>query len=284
MPSINLLPENFTIEAFKKREKIAVYIVGFVFLAATVSIGAWVMNEKQVQAKNVAQLDSEISQVKKEIKYNVESSSLLASEYSKNDIDKLLKEHVYFTKGAALLKGLVVKDAYVTGVTLQAGGSDTFDVEIGVAARDYDVMANELSLLQDTFWIKSFKQGEIKLEKEGGVVTTAKAKVRRDLFLYHDQYFDFGIETLAAACDRFIVIDGYNVALKTEKNAITGTDENSVVVTFSGKTYDSAKLDAFEKKLNGRTDIVKELKISKATSAEDKPGVISFRGNMVLKY
>jgi hypothetical protein len=284
MPSINLLPENFTIEAYKKREKIAVYVLAVFFLFITALISVWIITRKQVEAKNSKVLDAEITQVKSEITRNVESSSLLASEYSKNDIDKLLKEHVYYSKGMDFLKGSIIKDAYVTDIKFSPDDSNGYNVKVDLAAKDFDVMANQLSVFQDSFWITSFAPGEIKLDKDLGVIVEVKMAIRKDLFIFHDQYWDFGVNFLAANCNRYIEIDSYSVTLKKDNDKITGEETSSVVVNFDGKSFDPSKIDEFEKKISGNTDVVESEEIKKVSLPTDKPGTTGFHGNLVLKH
>jgi homospermidine synthase len=284
MPSINLLPENFTIEAYKKREKIAVYALSVFFLLVSVSITAWVETKKQAEEANAKVLDSGISNIKNEIKHNVESSSLLASEYSKDDIQSLLKQHLYFSKEMAFIKNLITKDTYVTDIKLLSSDEKGFNVDISLATKDYDAMANQMAVFQDSFWVTSFAPGDIKIEKDAGVTNDVKLAIRKDIYLYHDQYWDYGIDALASSCNRYIQISSYSVVQKTSKDQTTGADINTVVVSFDGKTYDSTKLDDFEKKINEKSDIVLSEKINKVTSPADKPGVVGFHGSIVLKY
>lgn len=282
MPSINLLPENFTIEAYKKKEKVVVYILAVCFLLVSCSVCAWAEVGKQNEEKDAARLDKDLAQVKKDIKYNVEQSDLLSSEYNRNDVEKLLKNHIYLSKGMNFLKSIVMKDAYLGKADIAQRTDGDFDVKLEIHAKDYDALMSQLFILQDSFWIKSVKIGDINTTKDADASTSADLVVRKDLFVYHDQYWDFGLENLAANCNRYIEIDNYSVVLQNGNSK--NTNASSVVVTFDGKTYDSVKLDELESALKKKNDIVKEIKINRTSSADNKPGVVSFHGSMTLKY
>jgi hypothetical protein len=284
MPSINLLPENFTIEAYKKREKAAVYVLAVVFLVASTTLSAWAEVSKQQKEKESLVLDGEINSVKQEIQYNVDSSSLLSSDYSKNDITKMLKDHAYLSKAMKFMKEVIVKEAYINSLNVYADKSGDSVIEAHIIARDDDVIANQLAVLKDSFWVRSASLGEVKTEKDTGVSTDVTLTVRKDLLLFHEQYYDFALDTLSGVYNRYIDIGSYTVATKTDKNEASGATEETVVVNFTGSAYDGAKLDEFEKRLNDMNDIVKEITINKFTSPSDKPGIVSFRGSLTLKH
>jgi len=284
MPSINLLPENFTIEAYKKRERIAVYVLGALIMLASTALCAWAETGRRGQEKEAAVLAGEVEKVEKDIKYNVESSNLLSSDYSKDDVSALLKDHVYYSKVMTFLKTIIVKDAYIESVAISVKDESSLEASLVVVARDNDTMAKQISVLKDSFWITSVAIDGVSEGKDGGTGVDAIITIRKEIVAYHEQFWDFGVETLASECNRYVEVKSYAVTTKTETDKATGEKKESVVVSFNGISYDSTKLDEFEKRMNQKNDIVKELKITRSATATDKPGVINFKGTLILKH
>lgn len=285
MPSINLLPENFTIEAYKKREKLAVYALAVFFLCGTTAVSVWAARNEQTAENESADLDQRVAQAEQAIKRSVEDSELMSSQYNKADIEKLLKEHVYFSKGIELIRSLILVGAYLEGADFGVDDNGNYAINLELVAQNYDVLLKQFGVMQDSFWIEGFAPGEMKMEPGAGVSCPAKLTLRKDLFAFQEQYWDFGMDVLAGGVNRYIDIDSYSVSLKKETAKGAGAASETVTVKFSGAAYDSAKLDAFEKYLNGQTEILKEpVKLNRLNAADSKPGVTNFTGTIVLNH
>ncbi|MFA6897603.1 MAG: hypothetical protein WCQ96_04950 [Patescibacteria group bacterium] len=283
MPSINLLPENFTIEANKKREKAAVYVLAVFFVLASASAYGFTEIEKRNVEEKTKVIDSEIGNVKTEIKNEIEKSDLLSSEYNKKDIEKVLGEHVYSSKGMSFLKYMIIQGVYLTSWECDPA---TAGISMKVAAKDYDTLVKQMLIFEDSFWVESSDfSGIKKSETDGSVEVNAKAVLRKDIFSFHEQYWDFGLGVLSAHVNRFLDISSYSVNLQeTPAAANSGNTGKKVIVSFEGKAYDKVHLDEFEKSLNEVSEVNKPVVINRFNLKDDKPGVINFRGSLSLNY
>jgi Tfp pilus assembly protein PilN len=283
MPSINLLPENFTIEAYKRREKAAIYILAVFFVLSSSLAYGLVELEKRDVEKNIKTVDGEIESVKGQIKTEIEKSDLLSSEYNKKDIEKVLGEHRYLSKELTFLKGLILQGVYLTDLSCEPEKST---MTMKLQARDYDTLIKQLLLFEDSFWLEQVKFSGVEKSKEDGSVTVEiELTVRKDLISFQEHYWDFGLGILSTRTNRYVEISNYAIALQKGENGEEDSEGQAqkVTVSFEGKAYDKEHLDEFEKSLKS-ADGVEKSTLNRFSLADDKPGVINFRGNVTLKY
>lgn len=282
MPSINLLPENFTIEAYKRREKTAVYILAVFFILSSALAYGLVELERRDVEKNTVIVDGEIENVKQEIENAIEKSDLLSSEYNKKDVEKVLGEHVYLSKGLFFLKGIIIQGVYLENLEYS---SDTSGISMSVRAKDYETLIKQVLLFEDSFWIESVSFGGIeKSEEDGSVAVEVESIFKKDVMSFQEHYWDFGLGILAERTSRYVEISDYSVKLQEIEDKNTGTPTKKVILSFEGQAYDKTHLDDFEKSLNEVSEIAEKVTISRFSLADDKPGVINFRGNLTLNY
>lgn len=281
MPSINLLPENFTIEANRRREKTAIYVLAVFFVLFSAAAYGLIEFERRQVENDTKSIDAKIENVKTKIKNEIEKSDLLSSDYNKNDIEKVLGEHVYASKGLNFLKASIIKGAYLKSLDcVPASGM----VEMDMTARDYDTLIKQLLIFEDSFWIQSVGFGEVEKSKEDGSVSVGiKAALRTDLFGFQEHYWDYGLGVLSKYANRYIEISSYSINRQKSSNGVSGSQIEKIKVSFEGKAYDKNRLDEFEKSLKGATE-VENLHVSRFGLADDKPGVVNFRGDMELDY
>ena len=282
MPSINLLPENFTIEAYKMREKTAVYILAVFFVLSSALSYTLLELERRDVEKNTKVVDSEIEKVKGEIRSEIEKSDLLSSQYNKKDIEKVLGEHTYSSKGMAFLKNTIIKGVYLTKLNCEPAKTS---VTMSMVVRDYDTLIKQLLILEDSFWVETVDFGDIQKSKEDGSIgVDVDVVFRKDMFSFQEQYWDFGLGVLSTHVNRYVEISSYSVSLQETKGTNGDETVKKVIVSFEGKAYDKKHLDDFEESLNGASEIDKKVTLSRFSLADDKPGVIDFRGSMTLNY
>lgn len=281
MPSINLLPENFTIEANRRREKTAVYVLAVFFvLSSAVAYGFIELERRQVE-KDTKAIDVKIENVKTEIKNEIEKSDLLSSDYNKNDIEKVLGEHAYVSKGLTFLKDNIIKGVYLKTLDCAAASGT---VEMETVARDYDTLIKQLLIFEDSFWIQSVEFGDVEKSKEDGSVSVAiKTTLRTDLLGFQEQYWGYGLGVLSKYTNRYIEVSSYSINLQKSSNGINGDQVEKIKVSFEGKAYDKGRMDEFEKSLKSAAE-VENLHVNRFSLADDKPGVVNFRGDMELDY
>lgn len=279
MPSINLLPENFTIEAYKKREKIAIYILAVFFLLSSVVLFAYAQIGKMDLEKSSNVLDTEIANVRKEIEAEIEKSDLLSSEYNKKDIDKILKEHTYPSKINEFLRYSIIESVYLKEIELD---SETGSMKIEVAATDADSLSRQMYIFSDSYWVDSAKFGDIDYSTEDLLYSmSAVLSLKKDLLVFHEQYWEYATEPLVSVANRYVKISNFSAA-KQDKKDDNGKEE-VVVVDFSGKAHNQDYLNDFENRLKIVSG-VKNLTIKSVDVPDDKPGIVSFKGNMELNY
>lgn len=286
MPSINLLPENFTIEAYKKREKAAIYVLAVFFVVASVLSYALVEMEKRDVEANAKTADVEIAKVKQQITEEIEKSDLLSSEYNKTDIEAVLGEHLYLSKGVSFLKETILQNVYVQDY--ESDGADS-TLAMTVTASDYDMLIRQVLVFEDNFWVEAVDLGDIEKAKDDGSVSVGVTLTfRKGIFGFREQYRDFGIGYLSSRVSRYVEISSYDVSIADSETVESDDGKQSeliikkVLVTFEGKAYDKTHLDDFEKSL--KTDEADKVTLNRFSLADDKPGVLNFRGSVVLNY
>ncbi|MFA7169522.1 MAG: hypothetical protein WC178_01580 [Candidatus Paceibacterota bacterium] len=284
MPSINLLPENFTIEAYKKREKIAIYVLAVFFLLSSVAMYGLVENDCRNLETKSNELDVEIVGVKEKINTEIEKSELLSSNYNKKDIEKVLGEHLYLSEALSFPEELIIQDAYLESLDFDGA---TSAIGMQIITKDYDAFITQVALLKGSFWIDSLEIGSISSDKEsGGVSVSVNATLREDMFVFHEQYWGFGLSLLAENVNRYVKIETYSIIEKSvEKDNEVGVNENKkeIIVNFEGEAYDKSHLDQFEENLNDMDEISK-VTLNRSVASSAKPGVIGFNGSMELSY
>jgi len=287
MPSINLLPENFIIEAYKKREKTAIYILAVVFILSSLAVYGLVEVDLRGVEKSSATLDTQIAETKKKIDTEIKKSDLLSSDYNKKDIEKILDEHAYLSRAAAFPKGLIVQDAAVKAMDFDTTSSV---LKMDMVIKDYDSFLEQVVLFKDSFWIDSFKLGAVSKDRDSGnIEVSVELTLRKEMISYHDHAWDFAAGMLAEKANRFVRIGTYTIDMKKSANAEEEgnpeaiKDKETVVATFDGEAYDKDHLDIFEKELSDM-DEVKKLTLTRSDAPDKKPGAIGFTGTMELNY
>lgn len=284
MPSINLLPEDFAIESYKKREKVLVYLLAVFFLLfSAVAVAGAEIKKKDVQ-KDLEVLDTEINSVDSKIEEEINDNELLSSEYDKNDIEKLLNEHSYFSKGLDFLKDKIIKDVYLQTAKFSKNESGEFELEIAAGVKDYNAAAAQIVALKDSYWVKDVNIKTIDSEKGNETIMSGTITLKKELFVFSEQYWNFGLEVLTANSNRYISIDAYTAILKKVKDEKTKEEKEYISVTFKGKAYKESELDNFETKLKADNLNIQSIEIKRDNPSQTVAGVINFKGEMLVKH
>lgn len=283
MPSINLLPEDFTTEAYKHRERIAVYVLASLFLLSSVASYLLVNFQKNTVAKEVELLDGDINNTKSQIEGAMEKGNLLSSDYNRDDIEALLNEHLYLSQGLEFLKTIIIKDISCGGLDLVTGDSGDVTMTFDINAKSTDAISNQIAAFKDSFWIQSLDFSGIE-EDESEFTANIEISVKKEKFVFQEQYWDYGIEKLANSVDRDIKISAYSVKLRDLKDKNSGEIKPAVEVTFEGSADSSESLKNFEDRLKLNKDVLKDLTINQFKSNSKVPGALQFHGSMTLDY
>jgi hypothetical protein len=283
MPSINLLPEDFTTEAYKHRERIAVYILASLFLLSSIASYFLVDFQRDTVAKEVESLDGSINNTKVQIEGAMEKGNLLSSDYNRSDIEGLLNEHLYLSRGLEFLKTVIIKDVYCGGLDLTAGEGGNVTMTFDINAKSVDAISNQVAVFKDSFWIQSLDFSGIE-EGDSGFTANIEISVRKEKFIFQEQYWNYGIDKLANSIDREIKVSSYSVKLRNLKDKNSGEVNPTVEVTFEGSANSIESLNDFEKRLRLNKDVLKDLTINQFKSTSKVPGAWQFNGIMILNH
>lgn len=287
MPSINLLPENFATETNKHRERIAVYILATLFILSSACAYVLVNIEKEAVAGEVDRIDGEISGVREEIETAMKNSDLISSDYDKGDIEKLLKNHVYYSEGLDLMKSLILQGVYMDNLEIESYDDKSTVFTFNINTDNPDKISGQIAALKDSFWVKSINfastgsgSDENKADEELIYSADVEMLVDSEKFVFHEQYWDSGIEKLASCVNRNVKVSSYSVELKKNEK---GEDE-SILVKFEGSVYGSKAAEDFENKLKEVSGNPEKVEFKKFNSPNNIPGVFAFRGSVTLDY
>jgi len=279
MPSINLLPEDFTIDSYKKKEKIAVLSLAVFFLVVSGFVYAGAEYDKKANQKNLNTVNDQINEVDKKIDEEIKSNEIFSSEFNKEDIENVLSDHVYFSKFLNFLKTAFTEDVALTEVSFEYDAQLGYSAEVVASAKGYTAAIDQIVILKDSYWTKDVVFSEIAAEQEGFVEMTGVIYFRDDFLSYREKYWKYGIGIMESELNRYIKLESFSASLKNEKDE-DGEKEEVVSVKFSGFCYEENELKKMEKNF-GKNSLVKEIKIDR--NITDTPGVIEFSGTMTLR-
>jgi hypothetical protein len=254
----------------------------FFLLFSSLAAAATEYNKRNEQ-KNLDVMNGELSTTDTKIKTEIGNSELLSSEYNKDDIQKLLDGHIYVSKGLEFMKGEIIKDVYLQEADFVTNEAGDFTLSLKMNASNYSTAASQIVIFKDSYWAKDVNVDTLSSDKDGSASMQLLITLRKELFYFNQQYWDFGISVLTKDINRYIRIDNYSADLQSIKDDQTGEEKEYVVVKFDGVAYDKGELDAFEQKLNANTLNVDKLELNRADDSTN-PGSIKFNGNMRLKY
>ncbi|MDD3190423.1 MAG: hypothetical protein PHI66_01895 [Candidatus Pacebacteria bacterium] len=279
MPSINLLPEDFTIDSYKKKEKIAVLSLAIFFLVVSGFVYAGSEFGKRANQKNLDTVNEQLTEVDKKIDEEIKSNEIFSSEFKKEDIEGALNNHVYFSKVLVFLKTIFTEDVALAEVDFKYDVATGYSAEIIANAKSYSAAIDQIAILKDSYWTKDAVFSEITAEQEGFVEMTGTVYLRDDLLSYHEEYWEYGIGIMKGELNRYIKLDSFSASLRDEKGE-DGEKEKVVLVKFGGVCYEESELKRMETNFS-KNSLVKEIKIDRKVT--DTPGVVKFSGSMTLR-
>ena len=143
---------------------------------------------------------------------------------------------------------------------------------------------NQIAIFKNSYWINDAEIDSIAINdstgsSDGEIKFEGNLKFKKDLVLFRERHWDFGLALLSSRVDRYIKIDEYSAKLINEKS----NSKNLVKVEFSGIAYDEDKLILFENNLKQIKVFVKNVSISHGLDKEDNNKIIKFEGEMELE-
>lgn len=302
MPSINLLPEDFTIESYKKRERVIIYILAVFFLLISFSAAAGAEINRRNTQKDLNLLNDQISSTDKKIQTEIGNSKLFTSEYNKDDIEKLLEEHYYYSKALEFLKDNISADIYLSEMSVTQNATGDFVLDLKAIAKSYDAAAQQIVFLKNSYWVKDVNIKSVSSDKTQDIEMAGNISFRKELFTFNSQYWNAGFEVLGKYLNRYIQITDYSATLEnvnagsganantqaasdtSTANGSAGSGQQQVHVRFKGVAYSKTELDNFEANLKADTLNIDKVKPIQESFSETIPGIVSFSGEIYLKY
>lgn len=275
MSSINLLPEHIKLRNKLSDQRNVILVI--LFFLAPVSIVSYlgVYFDKSSASDKTSLLDFNLEILDEDIKREINKSNPSLLEEKVKDITLLLDEHYYYSKAFRLVQGLIVDNVYLTSSDFSME-EENLILDVKGSAKDYPTAVEQIAILKNSYWLEDVEFDNIAVAGEGEVSFSAKMKLKKDLVLYHKNYWDFGLTLLSSKIDRYLKIDEYSAVLKET------ADQNSLIeIKFSGVAYDEKKLESLENNLK-EIEIVKEASVSYNSNKEENLGVIEFNGEIKL--
>ncbi len=284
MSSINLLPEKFRLSSEKTRERKAILAVSaFLILASIVSYAAAYVYKMSITSR-LSSLNSEIESIDRSIEAATSDNKLFLARDEVKDIAKLLSEHHYYSQVFEALQKMITKKVYLTNLSFGKGSDNgVLTLEVEGVAKDYLSAINQIAAFKNSYWVKEVKVESVSGGKgKEGIRFSGQLKLRKELALYQEPYWNFGLSLLSSKVNRYIRIDEYSAELKKEEK------REFVDVKFGGIAYNDESLSSFESDLREMEKMVEDVSISykgpekESSTAEGE--VIKFKGEMKLKW
>lgn len=283
MSSINLLPKDFDAQVNSKRERASIFALSFFLMLVSIMSYSAIYLSKTDNSNTSKLLDIEIQNINDRIEKEYNKNKLFSMENNAKDAEALLKEHYYFSKALKMLQMTITNDVYLTKNDLSLSEDGNLIFNVAGVAKNYLAAINQIAVFKDSYWIYDAKIGSIKDMGNNETVFDGKLIANKDLVLYHENYWEFGLALLSSKIDRDLKIDKYDATLK--KTEDTGS---TVDVEFSGVAYNEKKLSLLEGDLKQMSLFVKEASISynagNLGNKKESQNTIKFKGKMKLNY
>lgn len=283
MPSINLLPKDFNTQVNSGKEKASIIALSFfLMLVSVISYSATYLGK--ANNSNTSKLfDIEIQNINDQVEKEYNKNKLFSIEDGAKNAEALLKEHYYFSKALKMLQMTITDGVYLTKNDLSLSEDGNLIFDFAGVAKDYLAAINQIAVFKNSYWIYDAKIESIKDMGNNETVFDGKLIANKDLVLYHENYWEFGLALLSSKIDRDFKIGKYSAILKKTEDV-----GNVVDVEFSGVAYNEKKLSLLEDDLKQMNLFVKEASISySAGNSGDKKesqNAIKFKGKMKLNY
>lgn len=284
MSLINLLPENFTSKKKnkKKQKRVIAACSAFLVLASVISCAA-VYADKVIASKKSDFFDAEMKKIEIGIEREINNNELFLTGDEIRNIRSLLNNHNYFSKAFNVIQNTIAEDVYLTESELSFGGGGDLMLKISGMADNHLAIVNQIAIFKNSFWIDSVEIDGIAADSgaidDGDKISfDGNLKFKKDLVLFREYYWDFGLALLSSKVDRYIKIDKYSAVLMGGESG----GKDYVKVEFDGIAYDEEKLILFEDDLKQLAVFVKNISISRDFDKKNGGKAIKFKGEMEL--
>ena len=278
MSSINLLPKHIKLKNKLSERRKDIFIVSFFLAAISITSYLGVYIDKSFASDKVNLLNSRIEILDKDIRSEIDNNNSFLMDKKIKDITLLLNEHHYYSKAFKLVQNVIIDNVYLTNSDFSVKNGNLI-LSIEGNAENYLAAVDQIAVLKNSYWFDSVEFDNIAAAEEGEVTFSAKMKLKKDLILYHKNYWDFGLALLSSKTNRYLKINKYSAVLKE------AADQGSFIeVKFSGIAYDEKKLESLENDLKGMENFVKKASVSYDLNKKESSGAIKFSGEMELNF
>jgi Tfp pilus assembly protein PilN len=283
MSSINLLPKDFGSKGNKKKQK-KITVVLSVFLALIlVVLYATVSIDKIIASKESDSLDSEMKKISDDIKKEVNDNELFLMGDKIKNIRGLLDSHNYFSKMFNVIQNVISEDVHLTKSELLFDEKENLTLRIDGVADSYLTAIDQIAIFKNSYWIDKVEIKNITTNNNADsgeeINFSGNLIFKKDLVLFHEYYWDFGLALLSSKIDRHIEVNEYSAVLVNGK----ADNKSFVEIEFSGVAYNEEKLIEFKNNLKQENNFIKSISISYGLDEKDNDRVINFKGNMELE-
>lgn len=279
MSSINLLPKSFSLEKNKKRQKNVIIICSVFLVFVSIISCLIVYAHKTIASKESDSLDYIIGGINNNIEKEINGNGLFLAVDKIESIRGLLNDHRYFSKVFNIIQNIISEDVYLTESELLFDENENLILGISGIADNHLAAVNQIAIFKNSYWIDNVEIDNIAAESGHEVTFSGNLKLKKELVLFREYYWDFGLTLLSSKMDRYIKIDEYSARLMNKES----NGEGSVKIEFSGIAYDEKKLVLFEDDLKQIKNFVKDVSISYDLDKKGDDKIIKFKGEMELE-
>ncbi len=278
MPSINLLPKKIRYKENEERQKRIFFVFSALLLIISISsyLGAHI--DKAIATDKSEKLSLEMKKVGVDIEKEIENNELFLTKNQIKDIAEMLDDHSYFSKAFGVIQNIIIDGVYLKESGLSLDKEENLTMEISGVADNYLAIISQIAVFKNSYWIDNVEINDISLEDENGVSFSGSLKFKRDVILFHENHWNFGLSFLSSKIDRYLKINEYSAELKK----ITDSDKKSLKVKFNGVAYDTEKLAVLENDLKQMNIFVKSVSIHYNLNEKNDDNTINFSGEMEL--
>ncbi|MCK5642124.1 MAG: hypothetical protein KAJ19_15070 [Gammaproteobacteria bacterium] len=279
MSSINLLPKSFSLEKNEKRQKNVIIICSIFLVSVSIISYLIVYVHKTVASKESDSLDYIIGGINNNIEKEINGNGLFLTVDKIESIRELLNDHKYFSKVFNIIQNIISEDVYLTESELLFDENEDLILRISGIADNHLAAVNQIAIFKNSYWIDNVDINNIAAESGNEVTFSGNLKLKKELVLFREYYWDFGLTLLSSKMDRYIKINEYSARLMNKES----NGEGSVKIEFSGIAYDEKKLVLFEDDLKQIKNFVKDVSILYDSDKKGDDKIIKFEGEMELE-
>lgn len=274
MNSINLLPRDVIRKNNILKQRVVVMAVtlsiyAIILLSYSYFCADYVFSEMQLKA-----MRPRLENINEMIKRKIDEQAVPVEEEKMKNIIALLRDHGYYSSALEHLVEIINKNVYLNAGDFAAVDDNSVAFEFGAKSKDYKSAMEQVSIFKKDYWIDDVQINSFSGSEGDEIEFEGTIKFKKDVILYHDNYWKYGLALLDMNEDRSIKISNYSA--ETEKIG----DSRIINVKFNGFAYDKEKIKQFEDFLGKASPFIKEIKINFGEKKNGSSARIEFNGTI----